>query len=111
LVRNIIKGIIIMLSVALESFFSTLGTMVANKKLLASWLVLLSVTAGMTGDKVFRTDPKDAITISNKLDSIQEALTDLKKITSETNAKIDEIRIEQAKVRTELDIRNEHGKK
>ncbi len=96
-----------MVNTAVEAFFFTLGAMVANKKLLASWLILLSAIVGMTGDRVFRTEPRDALTISMKLDNIQKSLDNINSSTQEVKNKLEEIKLEQAKVRTELDIRNE----
>lgn len=91
----------------IEGFLGTLGTMVANKKLLASWLILLTAVAGMTGDQVFRTEPQKSLTINNKLDNIQGTLEELKTQAESNSKKLQYILIEQAKVRTELDIRND----
>lgn len=98
-----------MINTAIETFLITIGSMVANKKLLASWLVLLTAVVGMTGDRVFITEPRNALTVTMKLDGIRQTLDELKVSTQSMQNTLEEIKIEQAKVRTELDIRN--GKK
>jgi hypothetical protein len=97
----------------IEGILTTLGTAVANKKILGAWLILLSGAVAQIGEKVYIERTIELNSVEVKLDSIQSTLTDVKLQIQANSNKLDEIKLEQAKQRTELDLAKEQrlGKK
>jgi hypothetical protein len=106
-----------------ESLFTTLGTMVANKKIVGAWLVLLSFATVQIGESVYISGAVERSVLAveraevkKDLSSIQQTLDRIEKKQIEQGLKLDGLVIESNRVRVELDLgrpdsKQDHGKK
>ncbi len=85
-----------------STFLATLGAMAANKKLVGSWLVMLTVTVGAIGDKVYVQRTAELAIVETKLDNIRDTVDEIKKVTEENRKMLGDIKVEQARVQAQL---------
>ena len=88
----------------LEAFLSTLGAMAANKKMVASWLILLSMATAQLGEKVYIERTAELAVVEQQLSTIQSTLDKMDKTLDKNADKLLQILEEQARVRAELEI-------
>jgi hypothetical protein len=86
-----------------SNFLATLGALAANKKVVGSWLVALTMAVGAIGDKVYVDRTAELAVIETKLDQIQKTLDNMNHTLETNNILIRDILVEQGKVRTELE--------
>lgn len=89
----------------LESFFGTIGALAANKKVVGAWLVLLSMSVATIGDKVYVQRTAELAVVENQLKNIQTTLDKMDKTLEANRHDLQLLLIEQARVRTELEVR------
>ena len=77
--------------------------MAANKKLVASWLILLTMATAQIGEKVYVSRTRELTTIEGQLTGIQTTLDKMDKTLDKNQDRLVNILEEQAKVRAELE--------
>lgn len=87
----------------ISSFLATLGALAANKKVVGSWLVALTMAVGAIGDKVYVDRTAELAVIQTKLEQIQKTLDKMNGTLDANNALIRDVLVEQGKVRAELE--------
>jgi hypothetical protein len=86
-----------------SNFLATIGTLAANKKVVGSWLVALTMSVGAIGDKVYVERTAELAVIETKLEQIQKSLDKMGVTLDTNNLLIRDVLVEQVKVRTELE--------
>lgn len=90
-----------------ESFFATLGTLVANKKVVGSWLLLLSVATAQIGEKVFIDRTRELAIVETKVDNIKESLGKIEEQLKSNSDKLDQLLEDNITVKAELNAHRE----
>lgn len=93
------------------TFLTTIATFAANKKVVGSWLVLITVSLAAIGDRVFIKDAVKNATVVEKLDNMQTTLDRIENQMEAQGATLSDLRDESVRVRTELDLTREANRK
>lgn len=84
------------------SFLTTVGTLAANKKVVGSWLVALTMSVGAIGDKVYVERTAELAVIQSQLTTIQKTLDKMDVTLEKNGTMLQSLLVEQARVQTEL---------
>jgi uncharacterized coiled-coil protein SlyX len=80
----------------------SLTAMVANKKALATWLVLLTTAVGIIGDKVYVERTRELTTVEMKLEAIQNTVNRMDATVERNAQKLDALLAETLRVQADL---------
>lgn len=89
---------------ALPSVFDYLLIIVTNKKLLAGWLLLLTLAGVQTGKTVYVTQATQSAVTTQKVIDIKDSLDRVEQHLSRQDQKLDKLLEETVRVRTELEL-------
>lgn len=95
----------------INSFLSALASIAANKKLLISWLAILSLATAQIGEKVFVESSVELAVVESQLAAIKETLRNMEASLERNAEKLDKLLVEQARLRAEMDFQLERKKK
>lgn len=75
----------------LESFLAVLGSLVANKKVMGSWLVLLTLSIAQIGSSVYVKGGSESAVTKKELEHLSVQLENLTNSVDDMNKKLVEI--------------------
>lgn len=95
----------------LSSFLTTLGAVAGNKKIVAAWLILLSLATAQVGEKVFIDRTRELAIVETNMQNIQKTLDKMDSTLEKNAEKLDNLLRETYRISAELEAHEKSNQK